>query len=137
MVDQRYPWQQGFRPMQQASMPVQQPQPTRNRITVNSIEEAKYYHVAPNTSIDMWDVNLPVIYVKYADAYGNAYMDILDYSVRNDNQQQKEKQQAQETPEPIYATKDDVASLRERVNKLSDKVKELIKSNERTEQPSK
>ena len=125
-LNANYPWRTANPPR------VQQPQqqvvsPASNRIIVNGIEEARAYHVAPNTTIDMWDANQPIIYMKWADAYGVPYMNILDYKVRGSEQQ---KQEEEKPPTVSYATKDDVASLRERINALSNKIKELTKTNE-------
>lgn len=56
--------------------------PTNTRVWVQGEAGAKSYLVAPNTTIDLWDSEKPVIYVKSADASGLPTMRIIDYKVR-------------------------------------------------------
>lgn len=44
---------------------------------------AKSYLVAPNTTVQLWDSEAQVIYLKSADASGMPSMKILDYTIRN------------------------------------------------------
>lgn len=57
---------------------------------------AKSYLVAPNTTVQLWDSESPIIYLKSADASGMPSIKILDYTVRdNPNQHQLNLQQSQ------------------------------------------
>lgn len=47
---------------------------------------AKSYLVAPNTTVQLWDSENQVIYLKSADASGMPSMRILDYKIRETNQ---------------------------------------------------
>lgn len=49
---------------------------------------AKSYLVAPNTTVQLWDSENPIIYLKSADASGMPSMKILDYKIREQSQPQ-------------------------------------------------
>lgn len=76
------------------------------RIWVQGEEGAKSYLVAPNTSVDLWDSEKAVIYVKSADASGVPSMAIIDYSFR-DNAPKKETKD-----EHDFVTKKELKELR-------------------------
>jgi hypothetical protein len=63
---------------------VQQPQQQQNTgiIWIQGIEGAKSYLVAPNTTVQLWDSEAQVIYLKSADASGMPSMKIIDYTIR-------------------------------------------------------
>lgn len=65
-----------------------QPQPSGGKILVLNETEAASYLVAPNNSVILWDKNLPVIYVKSVDINGVPSMQVLDYTVRVNNDAQ-------------------------------------------------
>ena len=44
---------------------------------------AKSYLVAPNTTVQLWDSEAQVIYLKSADASGMPSMKIIDYTIRD------------------------------------------------------
>ena len=44
---------------------------------------AKAYPVAPNTTVQLWDSEAQVIYLKSADASGMPSMKVLDYTIRD------------------------------------------------------
>ena len=74
---------------------------------------AKSYLVAPNTTVQLWDSESPIIYLKSADASGMPSIKILDYTVRdNPNQHQLNLQQSQ-VDMSKYVTWD---ALEERLN---------------------
>lgn len=63
----------------------QQPQPAQNggMIWVSGEAGAKAYLVAPNTTVQLWDSEAQVVYLKSADASGMPSMKILDYTIRD------------------------------------------------------
>ena len=65
----------------QMSLP-NQPQQT-GIIWVQGEAGAKSYLVAPNTTVQLWDSERQVIYLKSADASGMPSMKILDYTIRD------------------------------------------------------
>lgn len=78
--------QQPYQPMMQQQVPQQQPQPQTNNsiIWVQGEAGAKSYLVAPNTTVQLWDSENQVIYLKSADASGMPSMKVLDYTIRPD-----------------------------------------------------
>ena len=68
--------------------PYQQPQvPQTNQQTgiiwVQGEAGAKSYLVAPNNTVQLWDSEAQVIYLKSADASGMPSMKVLDYTIRD------------------------------------------------------
>lgn len=82
----------GYQPMNYQPMNYAQPQynnqlnqQTQNSsglIWVQGIEGAKSYLVAPNTTVQLWDSEAQVIYLKSADASGMPSMKVIDYTIR-------------------------------------------------------
>ena len=66
--------------MQQTQQPAQQ---NNSIIWVQGEAGAKSYLVAPNTTVQLWDSEAQVIYLKSADASGMPSMKILDYTIRD------------------------------------------------------
>ena len=65
--------------------PMQQQQQQQAGLTwVQGEAGAKSFLVAPNTTVDLWDSEAQVIYLKSADASGMPSMKILDYTIRDD-----------------------------------------------------
>lgn len=54
-----------------------------NLIWVQGEAGAKSYIVAPNTTVQLWDSEAQIIYLKSADASGMPSMKVLDYTIRN------------------------------------------------------
>ena len=78
-----YPQQfQSIQPsyVQQTQQPAQQ---NNSIIWVQGEAGAKSYLVAPNTTVQLWDSEAQVIYLKSADAIGMPSMKILDYTIRD------------------------------------------------------
>lgn len=74
--------QDTYNPQQQMN-----PQGMQNRnqngfLWVQGEAGAKGYPVAPNTTVQLWDSESQVIYLKSADASGMPTMKILDYTIR-------------------------------------------------------
>lgn len=84
---QMYPQYQ--QPLQQQipqipQMPQMQQQPqTTGIIWVSGEAGARGYMVAPNTTVQLWDSDQQVIYLKSADASGMPSLKILDYTIRD------------------------------------------------------
>lgn len=107
--------------------PQQRPQPIINNmpmpmVWIDGEEEAKRYSVAPNLTIPLWDKNNPIIYLKSTDSAGMASMKIIDYSVREQQNKNEEKE-----PNIEYVSKEDFKSFEERIQKQLDR---LLNANE-------
>ena len=98
-----------YQPMvpQYPVMQTQQQAPQNGLIWVQGEQAAKSYLVAPNTTVQLWDSEEKVIYLKSADASGMPSMKILDYTIRGDANIQ--------APAAEYATKDDLKALEEKI----------------------
>ena len=99
-----------YQPMYPAPVMQTQQQTQQNGIIwVQGEQAAKSYLVAPNTTVQLWDSEEKVIYLKSADASGMPSMKILDYTIRGD------ANTAQAAPAAEYATKDDLKALEEKI----------------------
>lgn len=88
------PYSVGYQPMYYsqnvAQQPVQPMSPTpmsgtsqnSSIIWVQGEAGAKSYLVAPNTTVQLWDSEANVIYLKSADASGMPSMKVIDYTIR-------------------------------------------------------
>ena len=83
-------------------------------IWVQGEAAAKSYMVAPGNTVQLWDSEEKIIYLKSADPSGMPSMKILDYTIRGEEK---------EAPAVEYATKEDLAALEEKVKELSRKKK--------------
>ena len=81
---QMYPqYQQPFQ-QQIPQMPqMQQQSQTTGIIWVSGEAGARGYMVSPNTTVQLWDSDQQVIYLKSADASGMPSLKILDYTIRD------------------------------------------------------
>lgn len=79
-------------------------------IWVQGESAAKSYMVAPGNTVQLWDSEEKIIYLKSADPSGMPSMKILDYTIRGEEK---------EAPAVEYATKDDLNALAEKVKELS------------------
>lgn len=70
---------------------------------------AKSYLVAPNSTVQLWDSEDKVIYIKSADAAGMPSMKVLDYTIRGEEKEPKKQE---------YATKDDLEALENKVKEM-------------------
>lgn len=89
-------------------MQTQQQAPQNGLIWVQGEQAAKSYLVAPNSTVQLWDSEEKVIYLKSADASGMPSMKILDYTIRGG-------ESTQAVPAAEYATKDDLKALEEKI----------------------
>lgn len=115
---QQYPQQY------QPPIPVPQPQINQNNpiIWVQGIEGAKSYLVAPNNTVQLWDSEQQSIYLKSADASGMPSIKILDYTIRNAQNEGKKAPLEDNTVK--YATKEEIAEIRAEFAKKIDDLKE-------------
>ena len=100
-------YQQLYQPPQYQAPQYQAPQQASGGVSIVQIQgeaAAKSYMVAPNSTVQLWDTDAGVIYIKSADASGMPAMKVLDYTVRGE----AAPQPAQQTQ---YATKDDLNTL--------------------------
>ena len=107
---------QQFQQMNQQGQQVQQ----NGIIWVQGEAAAKSYLVAPGGTVQLWDSEEKIIYLKSADASGMPSMKILDYTIRGEEP---------DKPAPEYATKDELAALAEKVKELG-KRRRIIKEDD-------
>ena len=100
-----------YQPMMQAPQFQAQPQSQQGGlIWVQGEAAAKSYMVAPGNTVQLWDSEEKVIYLKSADTSGMPSMKILDYTIRGE-------EAAKNAPE--YVTKAEFDALAEKVKELS------------------
>lgn len=116
--------------MQPTQMSVTQPQPQQNNsiIWVQGEAGAKSYLVAPNTTVQLWDSESQVIYLKSADSSGMPSIKILDYTIR---EQAAQPQSILQTDE--FAKAEDIKDLRKQIDALNKKIKALTKEDKSNE----
>ena len=108
-------------PQQYPQQYQQQPQNVGGLIWVSGEAGAKAYLVAPNTTVQLWDSEANCVYLKSADATGMPSMKILDYTIRNAQNDVKKTPLENEPKE--YATKDDMAALKAELMRKIDDIK--------------
>lgn len=113
------PYQSMVNPQFYNQFQMQQPQMRSNRIYAQGEAGAKGYLVSPNTSVDIWDSEAHTIYVKTADASGIPYMQILDYTIRGSDSENK----PQEAESPKYASADEVNALKSEIEAIKEQLK--------------
>ena len=116
-----YPAQQFQTPVMQAPQTQQAQAGNGGIIWVQGEAAAKSYLVAPNTTVQLWDSEEKVIYLKSADASGMPSMKVLDYTIRGDAAPQAP------APTPEYATKDELQALADRVREMREEISGLGK----------
>lgn len=96
--------------------PAPQPQAQGNGIIwVQGEAAAKSYLVGPNSTVQLWDSEEKVIYLKSADPSGMPSMKILDYTIRGD-------EPAKLAPAEEYATKKEVEALADKIRDMRDEI---------------
>lgn len=85
---------------------------------------AKSYLVAPNNTVQLWDSENQVIYLKSADASGMPSMKILDYQIRETAGQNTPAvtQQAAAPSLDNYVTRDELNEFESRIKNQIDKL---------------
>lgn len=94
----------------------QQNQQNNGVIWVQGEAGAKAYLVAPNSTVQLWDSDAQVIYLKSADASGMPSMKVLDYTIRDNTAPAKE---------PVYATKKDIEAINAQIEAMHDQIELL------------
>lgn len=116
---QNYPNYQNFN---QNYNPNYNQQNNSSLIWVQGIEGAKSYMVAPNCTVQLWDSEAQVIYLKSADASGMPSIKILDYTIRDVNTSSNPTSVKSDDTD-IFATKEDILSLQEEIAELKAQIK--------------
>lgn len=122
--------------MQGAQMPLQnQPQPAQNSnlIWVQGEAGAKSYLVAPNTTVQLWDSEDQIIYLKSADASGMPSIKILDYTIRDaqsDSKATKDESHKFISKKEFDGLQEQIESLRADVDKMKHSRVKLTKISE-------
>ena len=81
---------------------------------------AKSYLVAPNCTVQLWDSESNTIYLKSADASGMPSIKILDYTIRNNDNEK--------TKVDSYQNKiENCGSLETKINNINNKISEIEK----------
>lgn len=119
-----------YQPTPQMQYPAQQPQPQQSGgqsiIWVPNEKAASDFIVAPNNAVALWDINVPVVYIKKADASGKPIMTTYDLVERAAVPSSPVAPQT--TPTPEYVTRKDFDELAAKVAALS--VKPMRKAKE-------
>ncbi len=107
-------------PQPSAQTSTQMPsQPTNNSIIwVSGEAGAKAYLVAPNTTVQLWDSEDQVVYLKSADASGMPSMKILDYKIRENGQPTAP---IAKVPAENYVTREEFNAFEEKIRKQLDR----------------
>lgn len=95
---------------------------------------AKSYLVAPNTTVQLWDSEAQVIYLKSADASGMPSMKVLDYTIRS-NAPAAAPAVAQNPANDMsqYVTKAELEALYGQISGLKTKIEKLSQKEETNE----
>lgn len=120
-----YPQQlQQLQQYQQFSQPQIQPnsnqQSNSSIIWVQGEAGAKSYMVLPNTTVQLWDSESQVIYLKSADASGMPSMKVLDYTIRDSSTPQQTPQVMENKVD--YVTREELNEFESRINQRFDKL---------------
>ena len=106
------------------SMPSQASQ--NGIIWVQGEAGAKSYLVAPNNTVQLWDSEDQVIYLKSADASGMPSMKVLDYTIREMAQNGANKPVQKTDGETLpYATKDELRAVSDEIKAIRKQLKEM------------
>ena len=128
-------YQPQYIPQMQQQVPTQQvstqtSQPMNNLIWVQGEAGAKSYLVAPNNTVQLWDSERQVIYLKSADASGMPSMKILDYTIRGNEQHSIP---VIDSTSVEYVTKEEFSTIVEKMQAQLDKMlnsKKEVKKND-------
>lgn len=116
---QYYP--QAYQAATMANQQNNQQQANSGIIWVQGEAGAKSYLVAPNTTVQLWDSENQVIYLKSADASGMPSIKVIDYTVRSPQSTQDEKKEA----EGKFISKDELNGLRDELESLKHDVEKI------------
>lgn len=112
-----------YQPMYQ---PYSQQQQQNGIIWVSGEAGAKAYLVAPNNTVQLWDSEAQVIYLKSADASGMPSIKVLDYTIRETAQNGANKPPVISDKEMLnFATKDEIKAISDEITAIQKKLKEM------------
>lgn len=112
-----------YQPMYQ---PYSQQQQQNGIIWVTGEAGAKAYLVAPNNTVQLWDSEAQVIYLKSADASGMPSIKVLDYTIRETAQNGANKPPVVSDKEMLnFATKDEIKAISDEITAIQKKLKEM------------
>ena len=111
---------QPYYPQYQTGTQIPLPQNKGGIIWVQGEAGAKSYLVAPNTTVQLWDSEEQIIYLKSADASGMPSMKILDYTIRSAN-----------SPSTNISISDDNYISKDELNTVQAKIKAIQKEIEK------
>ena len=103
------PSEGGFQQMQTNNR-INQNTPANGLIWVQGEAGAKAYPVAPGQTVDLWDSENTIIYLKSADPSGMPSMKILDYTIREDTKKNPVMAK-QEIDMSNYVTKEELKKI--------------------------
>ena len=112
----------------------QAPQQQQNTgiIWVQGEAGAKSYLVAPNTTVQLWDSEKQVIYLKSADGSGMPSMKVLDYTIRENNAPVRPTDApTQQIDLGQYVTREELKSLSEQITALKTRIEKLDSKEDR------
>lgn len=114
-------------PMNQQQPYSTPPQAAQNGIIwVSGEAGAKAYLVAPNNTVQLWDSEEQVIYLKSADASGMPSMKVLDYTIRETAQNGANKRlQTHDGQILNFATKDELRAVSDQIKAIQERLKEM------------
>lgn len=107
-----------------------QQMPNTNMQWVQGIEGAKAFQQPPNTITPLWDSDAQTIYLKSTDASGRPSIEPLDYSYRNQSNQQSNRSEVvdvQAHDMSNYATKEDMTSIKDQLSALRNELANMNK----------
>ena len=111
----------------QVQMQQPQAQQTNGIIWVQGEAGAKSYLVAPNTTVQLWDSENNVIYLKSADSSGMPSIKVLDYTIRENGSQIAQNAFKMNSE---YVTKEEFDAFKEEIMKSMKREKERITDGE-------
>lgn len=108
----------------QGNIQGRQATPQSGLIWVQGEAGAKAYPVAPNTTVQLWDSESQIVYLKSADASGMPSMKILDYTIRDNATNSNALQKQQQVDLSDYVTKEEFE------RRISEMMKQKVSGNE-------
>lgn len=108
----------------QPNIQPRQNQPQNSLIWVQGEAGAKAYPVAPNTTVQLWDSEAQIVYLKSADASGMPTMKILDYTIRDNQTQGNALRKEPQVDLSAYVTKEEFE------RRMAEVVKQKVMSDE-------
>lgn len=114
----------GYQQPYQMQIPQPQPQVNSGITWVQGEAGAKAFPVAPNNTVDLWDSEEQVIYLKSADMSGMPSMKILDYTIRDQVGHKNNLTEQPQIDTSMFVTYED---LNNRLEELTNKINSLAR----------